>query len=95
MNKILLILLLTSCAVSKEPNCFKRAIVLSERSRIRTLEMEYAYIKANYPRSQLRVQKVEYYKNKTYDVLTLVPYKGRTLVKIYFEVSSVYDEQFK
>lgn len=101
MYKALLILLLASCAASKEPDSFKRAIVIQQanvdesKARQASMYYEHMHMSSNYPGHKLKSVKIEEYKGKTYDVYTVFPKGSHKTIRVYFDVTAFYNKHFK
>lgn len=85
-NKVLislLTLLLWGCSASKEPNCYKRAIKLSEKDVRYNIFLEYTYLDANYKGYSLVSHKQDIHKNKKYEIIVFRTKEGR-YKRVYF-----------
>lgn len=95
MYKILLVLLLTSCAVSKEPDCFERAIVLYKHTNKRGVDNKYLYLDAHYPGYRIRNCTLKIRDEKIFEVFTIYPLNSKKTVDIYFNLTRLYKKPLK
>lgn len=83
---VALVLLMNACSVSREPNCYKRAIELSQKSVRQNVYLQYAFIDANYQGYSLVCHKQEMHRGRNYDVLILRN-RENDLKKVYFYIT--------
>lgn len=68
---------------------YEKAIVIEEKSETTGVYAEYVWIRKNYPGSNVKSQALTNYKNKPYDILTIVT-ADDTEKKIYFDISNFF-----
>lgn len=77
--------LISACSVNREPNCYKRAIKLSEKDVRYNIFLEYTYLDANYRGCSITSHKQEIHKGKKYEIMVFRTREGR-YKKVYFRV---------
>ena len=68
---------------------FEKAIVINERSELKGVGAEYAWLRQNYPGYTSKGQSLTYNKKKPYDIITIVTADGLEKV-IYFDISKFF-----
>ena len=68
---------------------YEKAVVIEEKSETNGVSAEYVWIRKNYPWSTVKGQALVNYKNKPYDIITIVTADGIEK-KIYFDISNFF-----
>jgi PBP1b-binding outer membrane lipoprotein LpoB len=68
---------------------FEKAILIKEKTEMAGVDAEYAWIRQNYPGSQLKGQYLFNKKKRSYDVIEIITSDGIEK-SIYFDISSFF-----
>ena len=76
-------------AVAQDGSSYEKAVIIQEKSELTGVDAEYSWLKKYYPGYKVKSQAVTNYKNKPYDILTIITSSGEQKV-IYFDISNFY-----
>lgn len=78
-----------SISSSNDGSSYENAIVINEKNESAGVAAEYAWIRINYPESKTKGQSLNFYNNKSYDIITILTSDG-VEKELYFDISKFY-----
>lgn len=68
---------------------YEKAIIIKEKSESKGVNAEYKWLRQNYPGYSLKLQSLNFYRKKPYDIIKIVTSEG-VEKSIYFDISNFY-----
>jgi len=79
----------TQVSSAADGSSYEKAIVIKEKSELTGVDAEYTWLKKNYPGYKSKGQALVNYKDKPYDIITIITASGEEK-KVYFDISNFY-----
>lgn len=75
--------------VARDGSSYEKAIIIKEKTESTGVAAEYNWLKENYPGYKTKMQSLNYYENKPFDIIIIITKQGEEK-QIYFDISNFY-----